>query len=306
MKVSVTSPGFSQDSFLRNQLNKSFKNTKFNIDGKFFSKNELIEFLHQADAAIVGLEIFDKEIIDNLPNLKYISKYGVGLDNIDLEYAAKKEIYIGWEGGLNCRSVSEQTLSFILSLISNQFYTCQKLKKGEWFKKGGNLLTGKIISIIGCGYIGTDLIKLLTPFNCKIQICDVINKSMIEKKYNVSQVDFIDAITNADIVTMHVPKGKDTYHMIDKKIFELMRTDAFLINASRGSVVNQIHLKNALIKGDIAGAALDVFEDEPPMDLEFLSIPNLMVTPHIGGSALESIHKMGLKSIEHLIKYFHV
>lgn len=305
-KICVTSPGFSQDSYLRERLKKFCKNAKFNIEGKSFTKNELVRFVGKSEGVIIGLEIFDKKVIDCLPNLKIISKYGVGLDNIDINYAKKKGVKIGWEGGLNRRSVSEQTLSFMLSLISNQFYTSSKLKNGIWHKEGGNLLSKKTISIIGCGYIGTDLIKLLNPFECNILINDIKNKSAIEKKYSVKQVSLNEALKKGDIITLHVPISKNTKHLINEEKFKMMKPEAFLINLSRGSVVKQNALKNALKNKSIAGAGLDVFENEPVSDIEFLKMDNLIATPHIGGSAIECIHAMGNKSIQNLIEFYNV
>ena len=166
------------------------------------------------------------------------------------------------------------------------------------------LLTEKCIGIIGCGHIGTDLVHLLQPFNCRILICDLLEKSRVVETYSVTQVSLDELLVEADIVSLHVPLTELTHFMVDEDFLQKMKPSAYLINNSRGSVVKQEALKQVLQQKTIAGAALDVFESEPPDDLEFLSIPNLMVTPHIGGNADEAVLAMGRSAINHIKDFF--
>ena len=302
--IKVTSRSFSRHPLLKQELLDIFPNSVFKPNGPSTGLNDIVEFLSDADAVILGLEKMDRSVLEQLKNLKIIAKYGVGLDNLDVEAASELDIYVGWTGGVNKRSASEQALGFMLGLCRNLFFSAFPLKQGQWVKDGGILLTEKCIGIIGCGNIGTDLVHLLQPFNCRILICDLLNKSEVVDTFGVAQVSQVELLAEADIVSLHVPLTELTHFMVDEAFFQQMKPSSYLINNSRGPVVKQEALKKALQQKIIAGAALDVYESEPPDDLEFLSLPNLMVTPHIGGNANEAVLDMGRSAINHLKRFF--
>ena len=192
----------------------------------------------------------------------------------------------------------------MLGLCRNVFTSGYSLKNSKWEKEGGWQLSGKTIGIIGCGYVGSDLIKLLEPLECKILIYDIVDKSKFCMEHNATQTNLENLTAKSDIISMHVPLTSLTSEMVDKKFINQMQTTAYLINTSRGEVVNQNDLKSALIMNKIAGAALDVFAEEPPSDDDFLLLPNLMVSPHIGGNAKEAVEAMGRSAINHLVSFF--
>lgn len=304
-KIKVTSRSFSRHPVLKKELLDIFPDSIFNEDGPETGLPNLLDFLNDANGIILGLENLDRNVLQNLKKLEVVAKFGVGLDNLDINAAKDLGITVGWTGGINKRSVSEQTLAFMLGLFRNLFFSSFTLKKGDWVKEGGVLLTGKCIGIIGCGHIGTDLIHLLKPFNCRILICDLLDKKNVVDNFGVTQVSQPDLLSESDVVSLHVPLTDLTHFLVNEDFLKQMKSSAYLINNSRGPVVNQQVLKKALLERKIAGAALDVFESEPPDDIEFLSLPNLMVTPHIGGTANETIISMGRSAINHLKEYFH-
>ncbi len=148
-RIAVTSSSFSETDILREELKQSFPNCFFNEQGRPLTEAQMIEFLKDADAAIVGLEPINKRVLDNAPQLKIVSKYGVGLDSIDQESLLSRNITLGWTGGVNRRSVAELVLCFMLGLCRNIFTAGFKLKQSEWDKKGGQQLTEKTVGIIG-------------------------------------------------------------------------------------------------------------------------------------------------------------
>ncbi len=302
--IAVTSISFSKNTALRKKLKNIFPNSFFNESGNHLSEQKLINFLKNTDAAIVGSEQITDKVLSQTSQLKIISKYGVGLDSIDLESLKKRNVALGWTAGVNQRSVSELTLCFMLGLCRNVFESGYKLKKAQWEKSGGQQLTGKTIGIIGCGNIGSDLIKLLKPFKCNILVNDIIDKSELCGIYNALQTDLNNLIAKSDLISLHVPLTAATTKLVNQSFLGGMKSSAYLINTSRGNVVDQFSLKRALQEKKIAGAGLDVFSDEPPSDQQFLDLPNLMSTPHIGGNAREAIELMGQSAIEHLVKYF--
>mgnify|MGYP001176185320 CR=1 FL=1 len=303
-KVAVSSVSFGKSATLRKELLQIFPNSFFNENDQLLFEKELISFISDADALIVGVETINDSILEYTPELKIISKYGVGLDSIDQKSLARRKIYLGWEGGINRRSVSELTLCFMLGLCRNVFSSGFKLKNLEWNKNGGHQLSGKIIGILGCGHIGSDVVRLLSPFNCKVLVRDIIDKSDFCRKQGAFEVNMEEMIEKSDIISLHVPLTKMTYKMVDKGFLKKMKPTCFLVNTCRGNVVDQSALKIALDQKIIAGAALDVFAEEPIKDPKLLSLPNLMVTPHIGGNTKEAVEIMGRAAIKHLSAFF--
>ena len=300
MKIIATSPSFSKNKTLQEEIYKYFPNAKLNLEGKRFTQEELIEYIKDADAIIVGLEPITSEVLDNCPNLKMISKYGVGLNNIDLEECKKRGIKIGWTGGVNRLSVAEMALGFMLMFSRNLFMTSNKLKSGVWNKSGGFQLSGKTIGIVGVGYIGKELVRLLEPFGCKILVNDIINQDEYYQKNNLIEVTKEELYKESDFISIHTPQDEDTFNFITLDEMKLMKSTAYLLNTARGGLINEQDLKFALQNGIIAGAAIDAYVEEPPTDKEFLSLPNLICTPHIGGNAKEAVEAMGMSAIRHL------
>lgn len=303
MKVKVSTLAFSNNEYLVNALLHEFPDAEINKEGIRIKDDALVDFFSNADAAIVGLEMITPQLLDKLPKLRIIAKYGVGLDNIDLEACKQRNIEIGWTGGVNRRSVAEMALGFMLSLSRNLYITSNQLKQLHWNKNGGSQLTGKTIGIIGAGFIGKELISLLQPFKCRILINDIIDQSKYAISNELTCVSKDDLFTQSDIISIHTPLSESTINLFNSSVFAKMKPNAFLINTARGGIVNENDLQYALENKIIAGAALDVYEKEPPLNKELLSIPNLICTPHTGGNSYEAVVAMGMSAISHLVNY---
>ncbi len=297
MKIAVTSKSFSKNKLLKNELSKYFDDIKLNYGTRKLNDEELIKFLKDCNGAIVALEEINRYVIDSLPSLKFISKFGVGLDNIDIEYCREKNIKVGWIGGVNKQSVAEMALGFMLMLIRNLYVSSNKLSNAIWDKNGGYTLYGKTIGIIGIGFIAKELIKILKPFGCKILVNDILNQEKYYKDNNLEEVSKEYIFKHSDIITLHTPLDKNTKYMINSKTLKLMKNTSFIINTARGDLINLSDLKGALQDKIICGAAIDVYDNEPPLDKEFLSLENLICTPHIGGNAEEAVIAMGISAI---------
>lgn len=302
MKIKVSTIAFSSNKRLVAELKSQFQEVEINEKGIRIHESELAEYYKDADGIIVGLEKITADLLDKLPKLKIISKYGVGLDNIDLEACEARKIAIGWTGGLNKRSVAEMVLGFMLALCRNLYLTSNQLKSGGWNKNGGFQLTGKTIGIIGAGNIGRELIQLLSGFQCKILINDIVEIKDITAS-NISFVDKSTIYSESDFISIHTPLTRETENLINLDVFKKMKNSAFLINTARGLIVNENDLKYALQNEFIGGAAIDVYSEEPPTDLELLGLPNLISTPHTAGNALEAVIAMGVSAIEHLVQF---
>ena len=303
-RVAVTPPAFCKSPSLKTELLDHFPNAAFNEKDRYLAGPELVDFLADADAALIGRDSINTELIGSLPKLRMVAKYGVGLDNLDQEALSCAGIELRVAFGTNRRSVAELTLGFMIGLCHNMSSGSEELKSGSWRREGGQELTGKSIGIIGCGNVGQELVRLLQPFQCRIWVHDIADRSKFCRKFGAVETGFEEIIEEVDILTLHVPLTENTENLIDKSVLATMKPSAFLINTSRGRVVNQGDLHQALVSGEIAGAGLDVFWEEPPIETEFLQLPNLMVTPHIGGNARESIDAMGRAAIQNLVDYF--
>lgn len=302
MKIKVSTIAFSANQRLVAELKSQFQEVEINEKGIRIPESELPDYYKDADGIIVGLERITADLLDKLPNLKIISKYGVGLDNIDLKACKARKIAVGWTGGLNKRSVAEMVLGFMLALSRNLYLTSNQLKTGGWNKNGGFQLTGKTIGIIGAGNIGKELIHLLSGFNCKILINDIVEI----KDFTTKDISFVDKSTlysESDFISIHTPLTKETENLINLDVFKKMKNSAFLINTARGLIVNENDLKYALQNELIGGAAIDVYSEEPPTNLELLGLPNLIATPHTAGNALEAVLAMGTSAIDHLVQF---
>jgi len=297
-KVAVCSRSFSNNPTLRKALQKKYRKVKFNDDGVSLYGKNLIKFLDDSDKCIVGLENIDKIILNALPNLKTISKYGVGLDHIDTIFAKKLGKKVSFKPGINKRSISELTLGLMISLLRDLRKINSDLVNNDWNSYVGYELTHKTIGIIGFGNIGQDLAKLLKPFNCKILYYDKLDVK--NKSTNIKKTSLNTIAKKADIISIHIPLSKTTYNLIDKNFLNLMNSKSILINTSRGGIVNETDLYEVLKNKNILSAASDVFIQEPTKNNKLLKLSNFFGLAHIGSMTKEAILKMGFAAIKGL------
>lgn len=296
-KVAVCSRSFSRNPVLRAELLERYRQVTFNDEGLQLKGDSLVEFLRGHEKAITALETIDEHVLARLPELHVVSKYGVGLDMIDMGAMRAHGKRLGWVGGVNRRSVSELVISFAIAMLRHVPAATREVLAGGWQQHVGGLLSERTVGIIGCGHIGKDLVGLLKPFNCPILANDIRDYSEFYEANNVEPTTLDELLATADVVSLHVPLDDSTRGMLCERRLRLLKPTAVLINAARGGLVDEVALKRALQDKSLAAAAFDVFAMEPPQDMELLSLPNFLVTPHIGGSAQESILAMGRAAI---------
>jgi phosphoglycerate dehydrogenase-like enzyme len=299
-KVVVTSRSFSKHEGLRNELLKKYPETDFNDLGESLSGQRLLEFLSGHTKAITALEILDESILKKLPELEVISKFGVGLDMLDLSAMSAMGKKLGWTPGVNRRSVSELVISFMISSLRKLPYCQKEIFAGRYRQIRGRELSGRTVGIIGCGNIGKDLVEMLKPFNCRILVNDIVDYTEFYQKHNILAVSKAELLRSAELVTLHVPLDESTRGMIGVEEIKLMQAESVLINAARGNLVDETALLDGLKNGKPAAAAFDVLAQEPPENFELLNHDNFLISPHIGGSTEEAIRKMGMAAIEGL------
>lgn len=232
-----------------------------------------------------------KEIIDAGKNLKIIARAGAGIDNIDVEHAEKKGIRVICAPEAVATAVAELVIGLIISLARHIPRAEHAMKEGKWIKGEieGWELQGKTIGIIGFGRIGQKVARLAKAFGMEIIVYELNSpQERLLKELDAELVPLEELLRKSDVITLHVPLTKETYHMIGKEEIQKMKKSVYIINTSRGPIIDEKALFEALKTGKIAGAALDVYEKEPPNDFSPMKLPNVVCTPHIGAQTLEA------------------
>ena len=310
-KVAVTSRSFSANESLVQELKKRYSNIQLNTSGKTLKGEDLLEFLHGQNKVIVGLENFNKELIEQLPELHVISKFGVGLNNIDLRAMADKSIALGFQPGTNKQSVAELALMHMLIALRKLPNSKEEILNNIWSQNKGHELYGKSVGIIGFGNIGQRLAELLEPFHCNIFFYDNIDfsyenlKSIYPKKSdsfinNINQKPLNTLLESSDIISIHIPLVKETQNLIQDKEFGLMKEDIRIINTSRGGIVDEDALLKFLTDKTKAFAGFDVFETEPAFNHPLIKLNNFYATSHLGSMTIEGVISMGMAAINGL------
>jgi len=300
LRIAVCSRSFSRNSRLREALKSQFRDVKFNDEGITLAGDSLIEFLGDCDMAITALERIDEYVLSQLPRLKRISKYGVGLDMIDLEALQRYQKQLAWKAGVNRRSVAELALTMMLTIIRKIPESQAQIASGNWVQTVGNTLSGKTIGIVGCGNIGQDLFSLLKPFGCQMLVNDINESYEFFSMNDLEVTPLTQLLSHSDIVTLHLPLDESTRHILSRAQLQEMKMGSILVNTARGGLIDEDALFDEIQKGRIVGAGLDVFEEEPPFSNKLLSFPQVVSTAHIGGSSEEAILEMGMAAIEGL------
>lgn len=246
-------------------------------------KTDLSNIIGSYDAMIVrSATKVEGDLLDNAKKLRVIGRAGEGLDNVDYEKAKVLGISLVNTPHVSFVSVAELTIGYILALARNIVQGTTSLRQGNWEKEElmGIEVSGKTLGVIGCGYIGKDVERLAIALGMQV--------IPVEECVSDRFVSLGEMLPKADFITIHVPLTPRTHHMISVKEFELMKRGAMLIDCSRGGVVDQEALYRAIVSGKVAGAALDVFEEEPPKNSKLLTLNNVIATPHMGAQTREA------------------
>ena len=256
------------------------------------SEEELKARIAGYDALIVrsGTKV-TREVIEAGTRLKVIGRAGVGVDNIDVDSATERGIMVVNAPGANTISAAEHTIGMLLSLSRKIPAANQSLKSGEWSRKKymGVEVNGKVLGIIGLGRVGGEVAKRAKGLGMRVVAYDPFISQDKAGELGVSLMGFSEVLSISDFITIHTPLMKDTYHLIGKDEFEKMKEGVRIINCARGGIIDENALVEAIKSGKVAGAALDVFEQEPPpMDSDLLKLDSVIVTPHLGASTEEA------------------
>lgn len=303
MKVFVsTHPFGSTSKEPMKLLQENNFDVKLNPFEHKMTSQELAKEIKDSEILIAGTEKITEEVFQNAPKLKLISRVGIGLDGVDFELCKKYGVRVAYTPDAPTMAVAELCVAMILDLARQITITDKNIRLGVWKRHMGTLLYGKTIGIFGMGRIGKSLVHLLSSFNVKFLVHDINPDIAFGRLYNVNFVSKEEVLKNSDVISVNIPLKKDTLDYITSKELSLMEPQAIVINTARGGIINENNLYDALKEKIIAGAAVDVFEEEPYSG-KLIELENCLLTCHMGASTIDSRTDMEVQAVEEAIRF---
>lgn len=267
------------------------------------TESELLRDLHRFDAVLAGSEPYTKRVFASAPKLRVLARVGVGYDAVDLQAATEHGVVVTTAPGTNHEAVGEHALGMILALARGFVAQDRGVREGAWPRTVRLPLRGRTLGIIGLGRTGKAVAERAAAFKMQLLACEPVPDMDFVARFGVTLTTLDRLLSDSDYVTLHVPLTPETRHMIDAKRLALMQPSAFLINASRGEVVREADLVDALRSKRIAGAALDVYEHEPvAAEHPLCSCDKVLLTPHVAGHDLRSREDMALSAARSVVE----
>jgi D-3-phosphoglycerate dehydrogenase len=266
------------------------------------SEDRLIELLAGIDGAVVGVVPLTARVLEASPRLKVVSMHGVGVDHIDLQAAARCGVVVANCPGTNSQAVADLAIGLMIAVARQIPHTDLVLRNGEWGRYSGNELWNKTLGLIGYGHIGNGVARRAIGFEMEVLVYDPYIQPEQVGLSGVRLTNLEEVIASADFLSLHAALTNETRNMISEAQLRAMKSTAYLINTARGGLVDEAALFMALTEKWIAGAALDVFVDEPPLGSPLLGLTNLVVTPHIGAHTQEAIERMGVIAAQNVVQ----
>ena len=258
------------------------------------SEEQGIAVVQDADVLVVGLQRITERVLEAAARLKVIGRCGVGLDNVDLRAAGARGIPVVYTPGANAQTVADLTLGLMLALARKITQADRMTRDHQWKRIMGNDVWGKTLGIFGLGQIGANVARRAKGFDMRVVAYDVVQNPPLAKELGVEYRSKADIIAQADFITLHLPLNQETQGFIGEQELKAMKKTAVLVNTSRGGIVDEQALYRGLKAGEIAGAALDVFAQEPPGKTPLVELDNFIGSPHIGGITVEAIERIGM------------
>jgi D-3-phosphoglycerate dehydrogenase len=270
---------------------------------KKITEDQLIDILADFDVIIAGTEPITEKVMENANNLKLISRVGIGLDSVDLLAAQKRGIKVSYTPDAPAPAVSELTLGLILCLLRSVHVSNSQIHQGNWYRYFGRRLEEVTVGIIGVGRIGTRVIKLLKGFNTsKILVNDILPNRELDSEFKLEWVSKENIYKEADIISLHIPLTHLTKGLINKEHLLSMKSDAIIINTSRGGIIFEKDLYEVMQSGHLSGAAIDVFENEP-YDGPLKEIERCLLTAHMGSMSVDCRSRMEIEATAEAVRF---
>jgi D-3-phosphoglycerate dehydrogenase len=265
------------------------------------TEDELLAQLKGVSASLAGSEPYTRRVLDANPGLRVIARAGVGYDAVDVQAATERGIVVCTTPGTNHDAVAEHTFALILGVARSVGYQHIRIKAGDWPRQTTQPLRGRVLGIGGLGRIGKAVAIRGAAFGMKLMAFEPFPDQAFCKQYNVTLVPFERLLAESDYLSLHMPLTPESKHLINRNTLAQMKRDAFLINTARGGLVNEADLLEALKSGRLAGAGLDVFEQEPPGKSPLFELDNVLFTAHTAGVDVQSRDDMALSAAQSIV-----
>jgi D-3-phosphoglycerate dehydrogenase len=302
-RVLITSTSFNKvDPLPRERLIRYGCEIVENPFNRPLKEADLIPLLADVDGVIAGLDDYSRKAIFSSTKLKVISRYGVGIDNIDLEAAKERGIFVVNTPEVNTQAVADLTFGLMLAVCRKIVHAHFTTQKGSWGRLIGRGVYRKSIGIIGLGRIGKAVAERARGFSMEILAHDVKRDELFSQSLGIHFLPLDELLAKADFITLHCDLNPGSKGIIGARELALMKKTAYLVNTARGGLIDENALFEALRDKRIAGAALDAFQSEPPVGSPLLTVDNILTTPHIGSYTHEALLEMGLIAVENLIQ----
>lgn len=303
MKILVTPTSLKADSDMPAMKKlRSFADTLvFNPGGKPLLEEELVSLLEGCTGCIAGVDHFNSKVIENTNGLKVISRYGVGVDQVDLAAARAKNIIVCNTPGANSQAVADLTIGLLLCLVRKIPILDKKTREGQWPRSNGVELYKKTIGILGLGAVGKAVARRAAGFSMKVLAYDPFINREYAGENGIIPADFDTVIREADFLCLHFPLTDSTRHEISADVMKAMKKGAIIINTARGGLIDESAAYELLVSGHLGGLGLDVYEDEPPSKSPLFELENVVFTPHTAAHTAEAITAMAEMSVQNLI-----
>ena len=302
MKILITPTSFQKNPKAVEMVESFADEVIYNPHARPLEAGEVLALLDGVDGYIAGLDYITADVINRAPaGLKVISRYGAGVDRVDLEAARAKGIRVTNTPGTNAVAVCELAFGLMLSLARAIPRLDDAVKQGEWPRSDGIELFGKTLGIIGFGAIGKNLAVRARAFGMRVIAFDPFFDAAFASLHSVEQKSLDEVIAEADFLSLHVPLTEETHYLIDQAAISRMKHGAFVINTARGGLLDEAAAADALKAGRLGGVGLDAYEAEPVTNSPLLGLKNVVMTPHTGAHTNEAIAGMGILATQNLI-----
>ena len=273
--------------------------------GRPLEFEDLKDLVADVDGVVAGVDVWDEKLLALAPKLKAIARFGVGVDNLDLEACRRRGITVCNCPGINTNSVAEHALMLILGLMRHLGECDRTSREGRWLRIMHHELKGQTVGLLGFGAVGRRLAELLGPFGVKILAYDKYPNEEQAKRLGVELLSQEEVLAQSDIVSLHTPATPETIHLINPDTIAMMKDGAFLVNTSRGVVVDEAAVNGALASGKLGGYGSDVFEHEPPTkDNPLFAQAQYLCTPHLAAESYENWTQTGILTAQALLDVF--
>ena len=304
MKALVTSTSFlkPQNAKAKALLESFFDEIVYNDLGVPLAGEQILERLEGCDAYVAGLDYITADVIEKMPeSVKVISRYGVGVDRVDLAAAKAKGIAVCNTPGANSTGVCELAFALMLCACRNIPQLHQAVTDGLWPRSEGVELAGRTLGIVGMGAIGKRLALRAKAFEMDVVAYDPYFDETFAAEHGIKKMELEELLCSADVVSLHVPLNDSTRHMINRERIEKMKKGVIIINTARGGLIDEQAAAEAIKAGKLGGLGLDAFEQEPLLDSPLKGLPRVIFTPHSGAHTAEAVSNMGLMSVRNAI-----